>query len=65
LLTVSLSHAEDHVAFEEFRDAEYDYVFCCPVDWKLQKLPEGDANKDMRFARTSASNRKWQDPEAV
>jgi hypothetical protein len=55
LLTASLSYAQDRVAFEEFRDAEYAYAFRYPADWKLQKLPEGDANKDMRVALRGAN----------
>ena len=55
LLTATLSSAQDQVAVEEFRDAEYDYVFRYPADWKLQKLPEGDANKDMRVALRGAN----------
>jgi len=50
LLTISRSYAQDPVAVEEFRDAEYAYGFRYPADWKLQKLPEGEANKDMRVA---------------
>jgi len=59
LLTVSLSDAEDRVAFEEFRDPEYAYTFRYPVEWKLQKLPEGDANKDMRVALRAANGNSF------
>lgn len=54
MVMAALGHAQDRVAFEEFRDAEYAYAFRYPVDWKLQKLPEGDANKDMRVSLQGA-----------
>jgi hypothetical protein len=34
---------------EEYYDRDYGYVFQYPASWKLQRLPEGDANKDIRL----------------
>jgi hypothetical protein len=34
--------------FQEYLDGEYAYSFRYPADWKLQKLPEGSANQDVR-----------------
>jgi hypothetical protein len=34
---------------EEYYDRDYGYVFQYPASWKLQRLPEGDANRDIRL----------------
>jgi len=34
---------------EEYYDRDYGYVFQYPASWKLQALPEGDANRDIRL----------------
>lgn len=34
---------------QEYYDRDYGYVFQYPASWKLQRLPEGDANKDIRL----------------
>ena len=34
---------------EEYFDRDYGYVFQYPAGWKLQTLPEGDADRDMRL----------------
>jgi len=34
---------------QRFVDDEYSYFFHYPATWKLRKLPEGGANKDIRF----------------
>ena len=34
---------------QEYYDRAYGYVFNYPSSWKLQRLPEGDANKDIRL----------------
>ena len=34
---------------QEYYDRDYGYVFQYPANWKLQQLPEGDANKDIRL----------------
>jgi hypothetical protein len=33
----------------EFQDKEYGYAFQYPRDWQIRYLPEGEANKEMRF----------------
>lgn len=44
--TVAAGNEEERMA--EFFDEEYGYRFKYPVAWKIQKLPEGQANKDFR-----------------
>jgi hypothetical protein len=34
---------------QEYYDRDYGYVFQYPDSWKLQALPEGDANRDIRL----------------
>lgn len=34
---------------QEYYDQDYGYVFEYPASWKLQRLPEGDANRDIRL----------------
>ena len=34
---------------QEYYDWDYGYVFEYPASWKLQRLPEGDANRDIRL----------------
>ena len=34
---------------QDYYDRDYGYVFQYPASWKLQRLPEGDANKDIRL----------------
>jgi len=34
---------------QEYYDRDYGYVFNYPAAWKLQSMPEGDANKDIRL----------------
>ncbi|HEX9271457.1 MAG TPA: hypothetical protein VGA01_04500 [Candidatus Binatia bacterium] len=34
---------------QEYYDRDYGYVFEYPASWKLQRLPEGDANRDIRL----------------
>jgi hypothetical protein len=40
------TQAQDNL--QEYLDREYAYSFRYPAVWKLQKLPEGAANKDVR-----------------
>ena len=51
---VVLAPAKSHPAtaqtnLQEYHDQEYGYVFQYPASWKLERLPEGDANKDIRL----------------
>ena len=41
--------ASAQVSVEEYYDRDYGYVFQYPASWKLQALPEGDANRDIRL----------------
>jgi hypothetical protein len=50
LLAAGPSLAQESPNFEEYRDTEYNYAFLYPADWELRKLPEGEANKEMRVA---------------
>lgn len=34
---------------QEYYDRDYGYSFQYPASWKLHRLPEGDANKDIRL----------------
>ena len=40
--------AEEGGTLREFRDEEFGYRFVYPVEWKLDSLPEGEANPGMR-----------------
>lgn len=55
LLTAAASVAQEQPKVEEFRDSVYGYTFRYPADWELQKLPEGDATKEMRVALRGAA----------
>jgi hypothetical protein len=51
---IALCHIQSHPAsaqttVQEYYDRDYGYVFQYPASWKLQTLPEGDANKDIRL----------------
>lgn len=46
LATFQPAHAQLNV--QEYYDREYGYFFKHPTTWKLQPMPEGDANKDIR-----------------
>ena len=35
---------------EQFLDAEYEYSFQYPSNWPIRKMPEGEANKEVRVA---------------
>jgi len=53
-LLVALALIKSHPAsaqmnVQEYYDRDYGYVFQYPASWKLQRLPEGDANKDIRL----------------
>src|SRR5262245_15402623 len=50
LLTLIRSYpARAQERLEEYFDRDYGYVFQYPASWKLQTLPEGDADRDMRL----------------
>ena len=42
-----LAHGQTNA--REYYDREYGYTFKYPSHWKLQELPEGEANKDVRL----------------
>jgi hypothetical protein len=42
-----LVHAQMNL--QEYYDRDYGYVFNYPTSWKLQSMPEGSANKDIRL----------------
>jgi hypothetical protein len=41
--------ASAQMKVQEYYDRDYGYVFAYPATWKLHRLPEGDANKDIRL----------------
>lgn len=41
---------------QEYSDPEYGYFFKYPAAWKLQRMPEGDANKDIRVRLQGPNN---------
>jgi hypothetical protein len=41
---------------QEYYDREYGYFFKHPTTWKLQRMPEGDANKDIRLTLQGPNN---------
>ncbi len=49
LVLVGSHPASAQVKLQEYYDRDYGYVFQYPATWKLQRLPEGDANKDIRL----------------
>ena len=50
LLTLIKSYpASAQGGLKEYFDRDYGYVFQYPAGWKLQTLPEGDADRDMRL----------------
>jgi hypothetical protein len=50
VLALIKSHpASAQMNAQEYYDWDYGYVFEYPASWKLQRLPEGDANRDIRL----------------
>jgi hypothetical protein len=50
VLALVKSHpASAQMNVQEHYDRDYGYVFQYPASWKLQRLPEGDANRDIRL----------------
>ena len=49
LLLVKVYPAGAQTSLEEYYDRDYGYEFKYPTNWKLQSMPEGEANKDIRL----------------
>lgn len=49
LALIKVHPATAQQAVQDYYDRDYGYVFQYPASWKLQQLPEGDANKDIRL----------------
>jgi hypothetical protein len=50
VLALIKSHpASAQMNMQDYYDRDYGYVFQYPASWKLQRLPEGDANRDIRL----------------
>ena len=47
-LVVGYGSAQERGTLSEFRDEEFGYRFLYPAEWKLDSLPEGEANPGMR-----------------
>jgi hypothetical protein len=48
MLAANFATAQEQKSLGEFRDQEFGYRFLYPSDWKLEKLPEGEANPGVR-----------------
>jgi hypothetical protein len=48
--------ANPQLNVQEYYDREYGYFFKHPATWKLQRMPEGDANKDIRLMLQGPNN---------
>jgi hypothetical protein len=50
VLALVTSHPTNaQMNLQEYYDRDYGYVFQYPMSWKLRRLPEGDANRDIRL----------------
>ncbi len=49
LLLVKSSPVHAQMDLKEYYDNDYGYVFNYPAGWKLQSMPEGNANRDIRL----------------
>lgn len=49
LALIQTHPASAQMTVQEYYDRDYGYVFQYPATWKLQRLPEGDSNKDVRL----------------
>src|SRR5215475_3426566 len=49
LALIKSSPVSAQEGLEEYFDRDYGYVFQYPASWKLQTLPEGDADRDIRL----------------
>ena len=49
MLAAGYSGAEDVGSLSEFRDDKFRYRFLYPTDWKLEALPEGEADQTVRL----------------
>jgi hypothetical protein len=49
-VSVRAASALPQAKMEEFSDAEYGYSFQYPSGWPIRRLPEGEANKQIRVA---------------
>src|ERR671923_168434 len=47
-LVISSPRAQAQSKVDEFFDQEYGYFFKYPAGWAIHKLPEGEANQDVR-----------------
>jgi hypothetical protein len=48
--------ANGQLNVQEYYDREYGYFFKHPTTWKLQPMPEGDTNKDIRLTLQGPNN---------
>jgi hypothetical protein len=56
LLPARFQPANAQLNVQEYYDREYGYFFKHPTTWKLQRMPEGDANKDIRVMLQGPNN---------
>ena len=56
-LAVGYGSAQERGTLSEFRDEEFGYRFLYPAEWKLDSLPEGEANPGMRVRLRGASGK--------
>jgi hypothetical protein len=56
LVVAEFQPAAAQLNVQEYYDREYGYFFKYPTTWKLQRMPEGDANKDIRLMLQGPNN---------
>ena len=56
LVLAKFQPANAQLNVQEYYDREYGYFFKHPMTWKLQRMPEGDANKDIRLMLQGPNN---------
>ena len=54
-LAVGSGSAQERGTLSEFRDEEFGYRFLYPAEWKLDSLPEGEANPGIRVRLRGAT----------
>jgi hypothetical protein len=56
VIGASIAVSDAQVNVREFYDEEYAYEFKHPDNWKIRRLPEGEANKDVRVMLQAPNN---------
>jgi hypothetical protein len=56
LVVAEFQPATAQLNVQAYYDREYGYFFKYPTTWKLQRMPEGDTNKDIRLMLQGPNN---------